>query len=160
MKTVTIRRTRRDVPLMIIITALGLFPGLYMMFESSPADIIFLWGALITLLAAVIAVFCFRVIFRYHSCFTFTKEGLEFRDNDKNKSSVNFFFRWEDIKTYRLETKTDRYYSNETNTWQESDVHAIVLTLEDGNSVHVSADKLSKRPGEMIALFDLYKKGD
>lgn len=159
MKTVTIKRTRRDVPMMLIITSLALFPGLYIMSENNPSDIAFILAALFTLLVVVIAVFSFRVIFRYHSSLTLTTEGVAFQDNDKTNSSVIFFYKWEDIKSYQLITETNRYYSQETGTYHESNVHSISLTLEDGSSKRVSVEKFSKKPGEIIELFDLFKKG-
>ena len=158
MKTVTIKRTRGDVPLMLLITGLALFPGLYVMSEDSPADTVFILAALFTLLVVVIAVFSFKVIFRHHSSLTLTTEGLGFSDNDKQHAAVVFFYKWEDIKSYRLVTKTDRYYSHETGTWQENNIHSISLILEDGSSTLISADKFSKKPGEIIALFSLYKQ--
>lgn len=143
---------------MVLIAGLALFPGLYIMSENSPSDITFILAALFTLLVVVIAVFSFRVIFRYHSSLTLTSEGVGFQDNNKHNTSVVFFYKWEDIESYRLITETDRYYSQETSTWQENDVHSIGLTLEDGSSKLISVDKFSKKPGEIIELFDLYKK--
>ncbi|SIN95545.1 hypothetical protein [Chitinophaga niabensis] len=160
MKTVTIKRTRGDVPLMLLIACVALFPGLYIMSENSPADIAFILAALFTLLVIVIAVFGFRVIFKYHSALTLTTEGVAFQDNNKKNTAAAFFYKWADIKSYQLITEKDRYYSNETGTYQENDVHSISLTLEDGSSMLVSADKFSKKPREIIELFDLYKKGD
>lgn len=159
MKTVTIKRTRGDVPMMLLIAGLALFPGLYIMSENSPADLAFILAALFTLLVVVIAVFSFKVIFRYHGALTLTTEGVGFRDNDKANSSVIFFYKWEDVRSYQLITETDRYYSQETGTYHESNVHSISLTLEDGSSKRVSVDKFSKKPVEIIELFDLYKKG-
>ncbi|WP_343306589.1 hypothetical protein AAHN97_05685 [Chitinophaga niabensis] len=159
MKTVTIKRTRGDVPMMVLIAILALFPGLYIMSENSPADLAFILAALFTLLVVVIAVFSFRVIFRYHSSLTLTTEGVAFQDNHRKNASVVFFYKWEDIKSYQLITETDRYYSHETSTYHESDVHSISLALEDGSSKRVSVDKFSKKPDEIMELFDLYKKG-
>ena len=156
MKKVTIRRTKGDVPLMILIASLALFPGLYIMSENSPSDITFILAALFTLLVIVIAVFSFRVIFKYHSSLTLTTEGVGFRDNH---ASGGFFYKWEDVESYQLITETDRHYSHETGTYQENDVHSIYLILENGSSKRVSVDKFSKKPGEIIELFDLYKRG-
>lgn len=158
MKTVTIKRTRGDVPLMVFITGVALFPGLYIMYENSAANITFILAALFTVLIIMFSVFCFRIIFKHHSRFILTKEGVKYEDNDRKNVSAAFFYRWEDIKSYQIVTKTDRYYSNETNTYQENDVHSISLTLENGSAILVSADKLSKRPAEIIELFELYKR--
>ena len=157
MKTVTIKRTKGDLPLMLLITCLALFPGLYIMSENNPADPAFILAALFTLLVVILAVFAFRVIFKYHSALTLTAEGLRFQDNDKKHTLVAFFYKWEDIRSYQLITETERYYSNETNTYHESDVHSISLTFEDGSARLISVDKFSKKPGEIIELFDLYK---
>ncbi len=150
METITIKRTRGDVPLMIILACLGLFPGLYIMYDNKPGSTAFILAALFTLLVAGMSVFAFRVIFKHHSLLTLTAEGVSFQ---------SFFHKWEEIRSYELITETDRYYSHETNTYQENDVQSISLTLEDGSSILVSADRFSKKPHEIIGLFDLYKKG-
>lgn len=133
--------------MMLLLAGIFLFPGIYLMYDSGIGSITFILAALFALLVIIIAVFGIIVIFRYHSFFTLTEEGVEFN---------HVFYRWEDIRSYQMITEKDRYFSNETNTYQENETHAIILTLEDDNSIRISADKLSKKPAEIIRLFDLY----
>lgn len=132
---------------MLFIAIVFLFPGVYIMLDNRVGSVTFILAALFALLVIVLAVFGFVVIFKYHGFITLTEEGVEFD---------RIFYRWEDIRSYRMVTETERYYSNETNTYQENEIHVIILTLEDDNSIRILGDKLSKRPAEIIQLFDLY----
>ena len=159
MKAITIKRTRSDLPGMILIAGLFLFPGLYMMYESRITSTAFILAAIFTLLIATIASFVFVLIFKYHGFFMLTKDGLVFQQNDGKKVSEKKLCKWEDISSYRLVTETERYYSAELNGYQEKDACSIVLTLHDGSSLRIAADKLSREPEEIIALFDWYRRG-
>lgn len=159
MKPVIIKRTRNDVPGMILLLIIALFPGLYFMYDSNMDSIGFIIAALYTILIIVIAVFAFKTIFKYHGSFILTKEGMRYRDNDGHKDSGDNFYKWEDINSYQIVTEKDRYFSNETNTYQENDKHFLVLALGNESAIRISADKLSKKPDEIIKLFDGFKKG-
>jgi hypothetical protein len=154
MKPVTIKRTTDGLPLMILNAAIALFPGLYMLFQSKPGSITFIVGALLTFLVIVTGTFIFVAIFKRHGFLILTKDGLMFQDNDGKK-----FRKWEDIRSYQVETKTLEEYSDEMNRYLERKEHAIILVLKDEHSARISADKLSKGPDEIIELFDLYKNG-
>jgi len=139
---------------MLVITGTALFPALYLLSENRVAGTTFILAALFTLLVVTIAVFGFMVIFKRHGYVTLTKEGVGFQDHNR----VNFFRRWEEIQSYRIATETERYYSNEMNSYQENKAHSIILTLANGTSIGIPANKLAKSPAEIIGLFDLYKK--
>lgn len=139
---------------MIFNAIIALFPGLYMMFQSRPGSITFIVGALFTFLVIVIGAFIFVAIFKRHGFFILTKEELVFQDNAGKKC-----YKWDDIRSYRIETETLEEYSDEMNRYLERKEHAIVLVLKDERSARVSANKLSKEPAEIIELFDLYKNG-
>jgi hypothetical protein len=111
-------------------------------------SIAFILAALFTVFIIAIVTFAFVVIFKRHVFFILTKDGVEAQGK---------FCRWNDIGSYRMETETQQYYSNEMNSNQEMKTHSIILELKDGSSTRISADKLSKRPAEIIELFDLYK---
>ncbi|MRG48403.1 hypothetical protein GFS24_25030 [Chitinophaga sp. SYP-B3965] len=147
MKTIAIKRTTSDLPMMLLVAITFLFPGFYIMSQYRITSIAFILAALFTVFIVVVAAFAFVVIFKRHVFFILTKDGLE---------SSGKFCRWDDIGSYRMETETEQYYSNEMNSNQERKTHSIVLDLKDGSSMRISADKLSKRPAEIIALFDRY----
>lgn len=132
--------------MMILLFIIGLFPGLYIMSQNS--GITFMLGGLFTLFMVVIGVFGFVVIFKHHVFFKLTKDGLVFS---------GAFWKWDDIRSYRVEMETQQYYSDEMNRSQSVKVYSIILDLEDGSSARVSVDKLSRGPAEIVELFDVYK---
>jgi hypothetical protein len=148
MEPVTIRRTKKDLPLMLLVAITTLFPGMYMMATGRT----FMSGAILTLLVLTIASSAFILIFKQHPCLVLSKEGVTLSKGDQRQ-----FYAWEDVISYRLETDAQSYYSNEMNSYQENITHQIILTLPEGRSSRITVDKLSKGPDEIIALFDLYK---
>ncbi|MRG46488.1 hypothetical protein GFS24_15300 [Chitinophaga sp. SYP-B3965] len=152
MEILTIKRTTRDLPMMILIVIIFLFPGVYMMYLNGPTSVTFIFAALFNLLILGIAAYGFVAIFKKHAFFVLSKDGLVSRYKNERR-----FYNWEDIRSYRIEAEMEQYYSEEMNSHQSRKYNSIVLTLQDDSSIRISIDKLSKELAEIIKLLGLYK---